>query len=72
MLTCSLHKRATDSSYLYANETIRQLAAHDPLQPLYIYLAWNNVHDPNEAPDAYISKHSAIKDKNRRCVPQPP
>lgn len=34
---------ATYSSYLYGNETLRLLAAHDETVPLFIYLAWNNV-----------------------------
>ena len=50
----------------YANETLRMLDAHDPSDPLYVYLAWNNVHDPNEAPQHYIDMHSGIKDENRR------
>ena len=41
---------ATYSAYLYGNETLRMLDAHDPNDPLYVYHAWNNVHDPNEAP----------------------
>ena len=57
---------ATYSSYLYANETLRMLDAHDPSKPLYVYHAWNNVHAPNEAPQHYINKHRAIQDPNRR------
>ena len=57
---------ATYSSYLYGNETLRMLDNHDPDQPLYVYLAWNNVHDPNEAPANYIRPHLNISDRNRR------
>ena len=44
------------------NETLRLLAAHDAAVPLYIYLAWNNVHSPCEAPDNYLAVNSEIKD----------
>jgi arylsulfatase B/arylsulfatase I/J len=57
---------ATYSAYLYANETLRMLAAHDPATPLFVYLAWNNVHDPNEAPDEYVAKHPNIANMPRR------
>lgn len=57
---------ATYSAYLYANETLRLLAAHNASTPLFVYLAWNNVHDPNEAPDEYIAKHMDIKNVPRR------
>ncbi len=57
---------ATYSSYLYANETIRLLDKHDPSKPLYVYLAWNNVHDPNEAPQSYVDMHGSIQNKGRK------
>lgn len=56
---------STYSSYLYGNETLRLLDAHDPSVPFYAYLAWNNVHAPNEAPDEYIAMHGDIKDDAR-------
>ena len=31
-----------------------------------VYLAWNNVHDPNEAPETYIQKHATIRNEGRR------
>jgi hypothetical protein len=57
---------ATYSSFLYGNETLRLLAQHDPSIPLYVYLAWNNVHDPNEAPQQYVDLHDRIADVPRR------
>ena len=57
---------ATYSAFLYANETLRLLDAHDPSVPLFVYLAWNNVHDPNEAPPEYVARHPTIADMPRR------
>lgn len=54
------------SSYLYGNETLRMLEQHDPNQPLYIYLAWNNVHSPNQAPQNYLDVHKDISNKGRQ------
>ena len=56
----------TYSAFLYANETLRLLARHDPATPLFVYLAWNNVHDPNEAPPEYVAKHPHIANMPRR------
>lgn len=57
---------STYSSYLYGNETVRLLDLHDPTVPFFAYLAWNNVHDPDEAPENYLNKHKNIKDTGRR------
>merc|ERR1712054_708487 len=57
---------STYSSYLYGNETLRLLDAHDPSIPFFAYLAWNNVHGPNQAPDLYNDMHADIVDLGRR------
>ena len=57
---------ATYSSYLYGNETLRLLDQHDPNDPLYVYLAWANVHSPNQAPQQYLDLLSDIQDVGRR------
>ena len=40
--------------------------AHDPSQPLFMYMAFQNVHAPNQAPENYIEKYTFIKDRTRR------
>jgi hypothetical protein len=35
---------------------------------LFIYLAWNNVHDPCEAPDNYLAVNSEIQNKARQSL----
>ena len=42
------------------------VSAHDPSQPLFVYLPLQNVHGPTQAPQEYIDKYSFIKDKKRR------
>ena len=42
------------------------LQAHDTSQPLFMYMAFQNVHAPIQAPEKYIEKYSFIKDKMRR------
>lgn len=59
---------STYSSYLYGNETLRLLQLHDVGTPLFVYLAWNNVHSPNEAPVNYLQPNLHIHDKNRQAL----
>ena len=42
------------------------LQAHDSSQPLFMYMAFQNVHYPIEAPEKYIEKYTFITDKMRR------
>jgi len=56
----------TYSVHLYGNESVRTIRAHDPGTPLYMYLAWNVVHAPCEAPQHYVDRHANIKDLGRR------
>ena len=40
--------------------------SHDPEQPLFMYMAFQNVHSPVQAPQQYVDKYSFIKDDLRR------
>ena len=40
--------------------------SHDPKQPLFLYMAFQNVHNPIQAPDQYVDKYSFITQKMRR------
>ena len=42
------------------------VSGHDPSKPLFLYVAFQNVHAPVQAPQRYIDKYSFIKDKTRR------
>lgn len=39
---------------------------HDSSKPLFLYMAFENVHDPIQAPKKYLNKYNFIKDKDRR------
>ena len=55
------------SAFLYAGEASRLIAAHPPSQPLYLYLPFESVHGPFEAPDSYVSLYNAtIQNQKRR------
>ena len=40
--------------------------AHDPNQPLFLYMAFQNVHNPIQAPEKYVEKYDFIDQKMRR------
>ena len=42
------------------------MQAHDSSQPLFMYMAFQNVHAPIEAPEKYVEKYDFITDKMRR------
>ena len=55
------------STELYTGEAARIIAAHPPDAPLYLYLAYQNVHDPYEtAPAAYTALYPDEADAARR------
>ena len=47
-------------------EASRIIAEHNSSTPLFLYMAFENVHDPIQAPDEYLRKYEIIKDKERR------
>ncbi|XP_066922224.1 arylsulfatase B-like [Clytia hemisphaerica] len=54
------------SSNLFASEAIDIIEKHQEEQPLFLYLPFQNVHVPLQAPKETIDKFSYIEDKNRR------
>lgn len=47
-------------------EANRIIAEHNSSTPLFLYIAFENVHDPIQAPDKYLRKYNIIEDKERR------
>jgi arylsulfatase A-like enzyme len=45
------------STFLLANEASRLIREHDGSRPFFLYLPFNAVHGPNEAPDEYLKKY---------------
>ncbi|KAJ7334384.1 hypothetical protein OS493_014695 [Desmophyllum pertusum] len=56
----------TYAMYAYMKRMEKIVKSHDPAQPLFLYMAFQNVHDPVQAPQKYIDKYSFIKNTLRR------
>ena len=58
------------SAYMFTTEAQRVIRAHAALNdsaPLFMYLAMQDVHEPVQAPERYVSlQHKSIKDNTRR------
>jgi arylsulfatase A-like enzyme len=57
------------SVYIYGNETVRLIRRHAELyasSPLYVYLAWNVVHAPDEAPEWAVAANPEEQNPERR------
>eukprot|EP00756_Hemistasia_phaeocysticola_P024161 Hpha_TRINITY_DN15933_c0_g1::TRINITY_DN15933_c0_g1_i1::g.72909::m.72909/K01135/ARSB; arylsulfatase B len=54
------------STFLFARQVDNLVKAHNPSIPLFLYLPFQAVHGPLEAPDSYIAKYANIQDKSRR------
>ena len=39
---------------------------HDPEKPLFLYMAFQNVHAPIQAPEEYVKKYDFIDQRMRR------
>lgn len=47
------------STLLYANETARIIRAHEKPMGLYVYLAFQAVHGPNQVPEYFAARYNA-------------
>ena len=48
------------STFLLANEASRLIVEHDDEQPFFLYLPFNAVHGPHQAPDEYLAKYKHL------------
>ncbi len=51
---------------LLADESVRLIEQHDRSRPLFLYVPFNAVHSPFQAPESYVDKYAHIKVKNKR------
>ena len=42
------------------------MKSHNPAQPLFLCMAFQNVHSPVQAPQQYVDKYKFIKNELRR------
>ncbi|XP_031561188.1 arylsulfatase B-like [Actinia tenebrosa] len=59
-------ENGTYATDVYTKRTQEIIRSHDHSKPLFLYLPFQNVHDPLEAPSEYIEKYSFITDKTRQ------
>ena len=55
------------STTLLGDDAVRLIEAHDVSTPLFLYLAFNAVHTPYQAPQDYLDKYNSIEDPSRRA-----
>lgn len=59
--------KGTYSANMFAQRAVDILSTHDPSrQPLFLYLAFQNVHTPLQVPKHFEKRYSHIQHKNRR------
>ncbi|CAH3194701.1 unnamed protein product [Porites evermanni] len=56
----------TFSANLFTKQAVQVIKEHSSSRPLFLYLPFQNVHDPVQAPQKYIDKYSFIENKTRR------
>jgi arylsulfatase A-like enzyme len=55
------------STTLLGNEAVKLIEQHDTATPLFLYLAFNAVHTPYQAPQEYLDQYKNIEDPSRRA-----
>jgi len=55
------------STTLLGDDAVRLIDQHDPAKPLFLYLAFNAVHTPYQAPESYLDQYPDIKDPSRKA-----
>ena len=55
------------STTLLGDDAVRLIEQHDPATPLFLYLAFNAVHTPYQAPQSYLDQYPNIKDPSRKA-----
>ncbi len=59
-------QNGTYSARLFTSRVQDIVKNHDKTKPLFIYLPYQNVHDPLQAPQEYIDRYANIQDTHRR------
>ncbi|MYF12626.1 MAG: sulfatase-like hydrolase/transferase [Gammaproteobacteria bacterium] len=55
------------STLLLAEEAVQLIDRHDPAGPFFLYLPFNAVHNPNDAPQEYIDRYSHLDNPKQRA-----
>ncbi len=54
------------STELIRNEAVRLIEEHDPQRPLFLYVPFNAVHTPLQAPEPYLKRFAKAGSRKRR------
>ena len=52
--------------FAYAAQALHVIEQHDPTRPLFLYLPFQAVHGPTQAPESYVQLYADVKNKKRR------
>ena len=55
------------STLLLAEEAVQLIDRHDPAGPFFLFLPFNAVHNPNDAPQEYIDRYSHLDNPKQRA-----
>jgi arylsulfatase A-like enzyme len=55
------------STTLLGDDAVKLIEQHNPATPLFLYLAFNAVHTPYQAPQEYLDKYKNMEDPSRRA-----
>ena len=58
--------RGNYSTFLFTEQAVKVISAHDVEKPLFLFLAYQAVHGPLQVPHSYTEQYLDIKDKARR------
>nr|XP_061800365.1 arylsulfatase B-like [Nerophis lumbriciformis] len=54
------------STELFSQRAVQIIAKHDPVKPLFLYVALQAVHAPLQVPERYVAPYAFIRDPQRR------
>ena len=55
------------STFLLADEAVALVERHDGSRPFFLYLPFNAVHNPNQAPQDYVDRYSHLDNAEQRA-----
>lgn len=60
------HDHGIYSTEMYTQRVQNILASHNPKKPIFLYIAYQAVHSPLQAPGTYLENYKSITNVNRR------